>query len=485
MYGKYKKRVSHVGLEKIKLICSINVTQLVVTNSTAVQNGSVLSICFEKGGKISTSNEIIYDINKNNINPLRTNSNLKSVTIPIDERVELVMTMYKDISTGRYQEKLAKLILRQLKRHAGLGMDGFKSIGVCTLLLHQLVQDVDISKSATKDCTLYLEDLPGCSLSALIHVKFLQQPRRSMFGARHNVGGVPLHGNAGEDGESVDDDDDAVSVGSTVSGGSAFSTLGATFYYNELEEYYGAGEGIVGLSGDVHSGISDSYTFGKPRAAAGLQSDTEPQQTKSANTILVTSPQRRYSGVHVVEAVHQAERKPIRSLLARKSSHISTGSRTDQAAFGSSNHLADANLSDADFIDTARSPPTSPTPDQSTNYHSPPPRWHEKASFRGDLPYAVQHSAEHDTPQEASDQSNVNRNEEGVHQRVEANAGGVVGAVVEPEPGFVPAASFQGEWASVTSAERNRTSSLGSPIKLSSPVHIHSLYPFANLLLLN
>eukprot|EP01032_Pedospumella_encystans_P013769 gene13769-15838_t len=118
--------MSHAGLAKVRLLCSINITQLVVADSTTIQQGSVLSICFEKGGKISTSNEIIYDVSKNKVNPLRTNTNLKHVTIPIDETVELVMTLYKNLTTGKYQEQNAKIILRQLKRHAGLGMDAFK-----------------------------------------------------------------------------------------------------------------------------------------------------------------------------------------------------------------------------------------------------------------------------------------------------------------------------------------------------------------------
>jgi hypothetical protein len=433
MYGKYKKRASRLGFHKLKLVCSINVTQLIIANSSPIDPGSILSICFEKGGKISTSNEIIFDINKNDINPLRSNANLKYVTIPIDERVELVMTLYKDLSTNKNQEKLAKLILRQLKRHSGLGMDAFKGIGVCVLRLHDIVEDLAENAIGTKEYTLQLDQLPGCSMTALINIKFLKT-KSSMFGIRKSMGGISSGGNLGE-GDSAEDDDDAVSVGSTVSGGSAFSTLGATFYYNDLEEYSGAGESIVGTTGAVTSGHSDSYTFGKKRSSFDGEPDSE-----STNMTSVGGVQRRRSGLHMVEVARQTERKPIKPLSRRSSNIGLPSSRSAQA-------LQDSDINPLDSFqsglqEATYSAPSSPTPESDPVFFSPP---------RNEC--APDHTNR--TPSTHSPVRHGDENEIGADW-MEDTAGA--------------------EWASVTSMERDRTSMQGSsPIKLTPVISLQIL----------
>lgn len=334
MIRKVKQRASRVGLQKCQFLFSINITQLIVSNDSQIPPNAVLNICFEKGGKISASNEIVFDMNRNDVNPLNKPGNLKNATIPIDERVELVVTMYKESASGVLQAKRGKLILRQLKRNPGLGMDAFKVIGVHMIDLHSLAQEIGKDRSLSKESILAMEPSIGCSLNAIITTKAIIKRPSLLFGMRNGIvrKSFTHTGKVGED----SDADETNSVGSIVSDSSVFSTLGATFYYEDLEDYSGKGDGIVSSQGsatsDLHFGSPERVyqnRSGKQRNSTSQQLQdnydyneysSEGGESSSSSMGGVKGSRRRRSGLHVMEvAMHGSERRPIKPLSRRPS----------------------------------------------------------------------------------------------------------------------------------------------------------------------
>jgi hypothetical protein len=273
MLRKVKRHASRMGLSKVKVLVTIDVTQLVVPLQSPIVDGTILSVCFEKGGKLSVSKEFVFDLAMNDINPMKTNASLKYITIPIKERVELVTTMYKDGLTGDFQHKQGKVILRQLKRNSLLGMDAFKSIGVSYIQLHELLRDGPGQMSPKVFVvaqSLSLSDLAGCSLSSIITVNILSDTssvrkdkvsgvvaaaapaangsRSSSSRGRGRKVPTQQPDNAAfandEEEDDGGDDDDSLSVGSLESDcSSVFSAVGATFYFDDLEQAEGLGLG--------------------------------------------------------------------------------------------------------------------------------------------------------------------------------------------------------------------------------------------------
>ena len=86
------------------------------------------SSCFERGHKLAISMDRKIQLNSN-----------QAVSIEFDECLSLVTTLLKD-SSGRYREKLGKLVVRKkcLKILSG---SGYKGLGLANLPLHRLVAD--------------------------------------------------------------------------------------------------------------------------------------------------------------------------------------------------------------------------------------------------------------------------------------------------------------------------------------------------------
>jgi hypothetical protein len=118
-----KKHSNRAGCQKCKVLFSINISGIILPNDSAISPGSVISICFERGGKISTTKNKVLEAEKcENIE--HNGSNV--LFFPIEEKVELVSTIFKDIKTGQYQSKTGKIILRQLKKNNLFGVDSYK-----------------------------------------------------------------------------------------------------------------------------------------------------------------------------------------------------------------------------------------------------------------------------------------------------------------------------------------------------------------------
>ena len=110
MFNKTKKLLKRVECDAFKILFSISVKELKMPLNNAIKDGTILSVCFERGGKISTTKS--KPITKASCTVDKTSSYFK-----FDEKVELVATMYRDKKFGKYQRKRAKLILRQLKKN--------------------------------------------------------------------------------------------------------------------------------------------------------------------------------------------------------------------------------------------------------------------------------------------------------------------------------------------------------------------------------
>jgi len=225
---KVKRRASRIGFQPVKFITTIVVHQLVLPVENHIKNNSVLSICFEKGGKISTSDDIVYDLDQTDINLVERGSSNMSMVIELDERLELVSTLYRDPLTGIFQKKQGKIILRQLQTSSVTGMSSFKGIGIYTINLHEVAQSMGYDKMLSKDLEMPLEQLSGASLEATVTNKIVYL-------------------------QSEDDADDAHSVNSLASD---MSTVGATFFsYDDVTDYVCQDE-IVGMSSYVDSSPS-------------------------------------------------------------------------------------------------------------------------------------------------------------------------------------------------------------------------------------
>jgi hypothetical protein len=146
MFG-IARRKERLGLQKVKLLFSIYVIDLVVPSTSfakeaeaAVNSGIeetplVLSVCFERGSKISSSKGKTYD--RTNFDDERTK---EEVLLTFNETLELCATLYKDPRTGKFQEKQGKILVRKSKNNKAVKIETFKGVGLHILKLHELAR---------------------------------------------------------------------------------------------------------------------------------------------------------------------------------------------------------------------------------------------------------------------------------------------------------------------------------------------------------
>eukprot|EP01038_Epipyxis_sp_PR26KG_P011613 gene11613-15551_t len=196
MLNKAKKLAKRVGCLNNKILFSINVVCLhFPKQSNLISDGALLSVCFERGGKIaSTKNKPFSDDNCTTIND--------EILFSIQEKIELVATLYKDIKTNDYQKKKGKLMLRQLKKNM-FGSDAYAGIGLFSLELDKLAVDLGFEVTMNKTLSLPL-DIQGfkCSLDIIATITLLR---------------------------SSIDPEETMSMNSVLSDTSDMSAIGATF----------------------------------------------------------------------------------------------------------------------------------------------------------------------------------------------------------------------------------------------------------------
>ncbi len=132
------KKVAHLGSEKMKVVFTVEVKQIIFGGVAYSEfDGAVLSVCFERGGRLASSTDRLFNADKSNAN-----------TLDVNQPLSLAVTLYRD-GSGALQEKTGTLILRHLKRSKSLGTSGYIAIGSVALSLHRLV--VELAEGGPKD----------------------------------------------------------------------------------------------------------------------------------------------------------------------------------------------------------------------------------------------------------------------------------------------------------------------------------------------
>ncbi len=87
MIGTLKRRASRIGLITCKILVSIEVIELLLPNDECIQDHAMLSICFERGGKISSTTNKIFNRESLNLshNPMQKKVILKSVVVSVNK----------------------------------------------------------------------------------------------------------------------------------------------------------------------------------------------------------------------------------------------------------------------------------------------------------------------------------------------------------------------------------------------------------------
>lgn len=225
MFKKISKHAKRRGLTPTKVLFTIEVKT--VSNLLPVlanlDKDAILSVCFERGGKMSCSTGIPFD-------PLAANN---TGVLEVNQNLSLVATLYQDIN-GAFQEKTAKLILRQLKTSRLLG-NVYKGLGVVTLKLDILMHD--LLTQTSKSVAYPMEILKGGAvITVTISTRLLSQS----------------------------DDEGGDDCASLMSDSSDISMMGATFDPEELV--------AANLSTSTADGIaipSQGSLFASPRTSVG------------------------------------------------------------------------------------------------------------------------------------------------------------------------------------------------------------------------
>jgi hypothetical protein len=114
MIRKISKHLKRRGAHHVKILFSIDVQTVsdLLPALSAVGNDAILSVCFESGVYVS-------------------NCHARPVLFEVKQTLSLVATLYQETS-GTFQDKTAKLILRQAKTSRLLGWV-YKILGVVDL----------------------------------------------------------------------------------------------------------------------------------------------------------------------------------------------------------------------------------------------------------------------------------------------------------------------------------------------------------------
>ena len=158
---KATKHASRVGTDSVKVLFTIEVEKVVFTDEKTIKsitNGSLLSVCFERGGKLASSAD----------QKVQFPAGPGPKVLPIGESLSLVATLYRDQKSGTFQEKKGKIILRELTR-SRLGGEVYKGLGSIKLPLHLLLADL---VTGSKTSTYNFAELKGASTVVKISARY-------------------------------------------------------------------------------------------------------------------------------------------------------------------------------------------------------------------------------------------------------------------------------------------------------------------------
>lgn len=135
MLKKANQQLQRLGAEVVKVLFMIEVKKVEFADDIKSDfSNASLSLSFERGGKLASTRDRILDPDDN--------------ILYVNETLSLIVTLYKQSnSNGKFQEKLGKLTLRQLKKNKSIvsSSSGYKGIGSIQLPIHKLVSELAVS----------------------------------------------------------------------------------------------------------------------------------------------------------------------------------------------------------------------------------------------------------------------------------------------------------------------------------------------------
>lgn len=97
LVSSLKKSINRLGKEKHRVHFSIQVKNVVISNEMNSIKSSI-SVCFERGGRSSSTQEKLSYL-------FKSNESTGLTTIDINESLSLLVTLYYDKKSDQYQEK--------------------------------------------------------------------------------------------------------------------------------------------------------------------------------------------------------------------------------------------------------------------------------------------------------------------------------------------------------------------------------------------
>lgn len=150
------QQIQRIGAEMVKVLFMIEVKKIEFADDVKSDySKSTLSLSFERGGKLASTKDRILEPEKN--------------ILYVNETLSLIVTLYKQSNShGKFQEKLGKLTLRQLKKNKRIvsSNNDYKGVGGSIKLpIHKLVSE--LSTGGTKDMVYPID----AGKDILVHVR--------------------------------------------------------------------------------------------------------------------------------------------------------------------------------------------------------------------------------------------------------------------------------------------------------------------------
>jgi hypothetical protein len=195
------------------------------------------------------------------------------VVVPFNQKVELVATLYKDFKTNRHQEKMGKVILRELVKGGHFGSDSYKGVGRYSLALHSLMDQMGFERSLTKEQTIKLELVAGATLSIIITATIMSTGSGS---------------------------EETQSVASYMTEGSDMSTMAASFAYQQHPRPASAGNTTLSTGASLSEANPTTGTYDE--GDSGKDGDQRPAERATAAQLpALRSPFNYRSGKHAIQ----------------------------------------------------------------------------------------------------------------------------------------------------------------------------------------
>eukprot|EP00981_Chlorochromonas_danica_P012382 scaffold4868_cov135-Ochromonas_danica.AAC.1 len=167
-----KRRASKLlGIKAEKFILTVEILDLHVDLARAEKAepkplpGASYVLCLEKRGRSATSAKRTIALDQSGVNPLaegRVSTTLLSAfSIPVLERLQMIITLYKDSSSSSgYRNKTVKIVWKVFQSDPVLGIEICPPFAVAALRVDELVAK-DINLNGETELTIPFDGLPN------------------------------------------------------------------------------------------------------------------------------------------------------------------------------------------------------------------------------------------------------------------------------------------------------------------------------------